>query len=338
MRKILLAVGFICICISGLCQNGKWSEREQMFGLKGPVKTAYFDERTITFPSGTVRFTEDGECLTLKENLEEPGISVTRDGKGRVKNVKQVGGGETNYYYNDEEAKYNPGRLISIGYTLDNTVTTWSLDNDYEGNMISQVVDAVTFPSKEEKGVYIEYEVLERDKYGNWLKRKTIARERVGRGFSEDTEERVETCRLEYFPESAGYTSFAPTQSPSGQNKYIIEEEVTEPSVDYNAVFDAPETLPGFPGGENALFRQIYKILRYPLIAQENGKQGTVVVGFIIEKDGSVSNVKVNQGVDPSLDKEAVRVISSLPKFTPGKVNGRPVRTSMTLPVRFKLN
>lgn len=120
----------------------------------------------------------------------------------------------------------------------------------------------------------------------------------------------------------------------------IIEEEVEEiiPAVDYNAIFTDPETKPEFPGGTAAIYRHIAKTMRYPLIAQENGKQGKVTVSFIIEKDGALSDVKVTKGVDPNLDKEAIRIIKTLPNFTPGKMNGKPVRTSMSLPVTFKLN
>lgn len=120
----------------------------------------------------------------------------------------------------------------------------------------------------------------------------------------------------------------------------VIEEAVEEikPAVDYNAFFTDPETKPEFPRGTATIYRHIAKTMRYPLIAQENGKQGTVNVSFIIEKDGTLSDVKVIKGVDPNLDKEAIRVIKTLPKFTPGKINGKPVRTSMSLPVTFKLN
>lgn len=129
-------------------------------------------------------------------------------------------------------------------------------------------------------------------------------------------------------------SSTFPTEIP------LIEEDVQEikPAVDYNAIFTDPETKPEFPGGAAAIYRHIAKTMRYPLIAQEKGKQGKVTVAFIVEKDGTLSDVKVTNGVDPNLDKEAIRVIKTLPKFTPGKINDKPVRTSMSLPVTFKLN
>ena len=94
---------------------------------------------------------------------------------------------------------------------------------------------------------------------------------------------------------------------------------------------------PEFPGGDNAMYAWMAKNLQYPPIAQENGIQGTVVVSIIINKDGSVSNIKVARGKDPALDKEAVRVVSKMPKWKPGKVNRQPVRVSYTLPVKFQL-
>lgn len=139
----------------------------------------------------------------------------------------------------------------------------------------------------------------------------------------------------------------APEQEPSPQEEIratieipIIEDEVEEimPPVDYDAIFTDPETMPEFPGGTAAIFQHIAKTMRYPLIAQENGIQGKVIVSFVVEKDGSISDVKVTKGVDPSLDKEAMRVIKTLPEFTPGKINGKLVRTSMSLPVTFKLD
>lgn len=77
--------------------------------------------------------------------------------------------------------------------------------------------------------------------------------------------------------------------------------------------------------------------VKYPMIAQENNIQGKVFVQFVIEKDGSVSDVKVARSVDPSLDKEAIRVVKAMPKWKPGKQRGKPVRVSYTVPINFQL-
>lgn len=102
-------------------------------------------------------------------------------------------------------------------------------------------------------------------------------------------------------------------------------------------VFDVVEVSPSFPGGQSALMSFLQSNVRYPAIAEENGIQGRVIVGFVVERDGSISSVNVIRGADPSLDKEAVRVVKSMPKWTPGKQNGQAVRVKFNVPVNFKL-
>ena len=124
-------------------------------------------------------------------------------------------------------------------------------------------------------------------------------------------------------------------------NKEVVEvveqkkEEVEE--VKEEQVFVVVEEMPEFPGGELALRKYIAKAIVYPTIAQENGIQGKVFVNFVVNKDGSVSNAKIARGVDPSVDAEALRVVSTLPKWKPGKQRGVPVRVSYTVPISFKL-
>jgi protein TonB len=97
------------------------------------------------------------------------------------------------------------------------------------------------------------------------------------------------------------------------------------------------EEMPEFPGGVTALRKYLAESVKYPVIAQENGIQGKVYVNFVVNKDGSVSNAKIARGVDPSLDQEALRVVSTLPKWKPGKQRGQPVRVSYTVPINFQL-
>jgi len=104
-----------------------------------------------------------------------------------------------------------------------------------------------------------------------------------------------------------------------------------------NVVFQVVETMPGFPGGDQALFKYLGESVKYPVIAQENGIQGRVICQFVVNKDGSIVDVEVVRPVDPSLDKEAIRVIKSMPKWSPGKQRGKAVRVKYTLPVNFKL-
>ena len=117
----------------------------------------------------------------------------------------------------------------------------------------------------------------------------------------------------------------APVEAPEEEE----EEEV---------VFVVVESMPEFPGGQQALFKYLGDNVKYPVIAQENGIQGRVIGQFVVNKDGSIVDIEVvRSGGDPSLDKEAIRVIKSMPKWKPGKQRGKPVRVKFTLPVNFKL-
>ena len=115
--------------------------------------------------------------------------------------------------------------------------------------------------------------------------------------------------------------------------------EVGEESVEEEAIpFALVEQKPLFQGGDaNAFSKWVNQNLAYPDIAKENGIQGRVTLQFTVGTDGKVSGVKVLRGVDPSLDKEAVRVVSSSPKWTPGKQRDRPVKVTYTFPVIFQL-
>lgn len=97
------------------------------------------------------------------------------------------------------------------------------------------------------------------------------------------------------------------------------------------------EEMPSFPGGQEAMYHWIKENLQYPEGAAERGAQGRVFVQFVVEKDGSISNVKVVRGCDPELDLEACRIAKSLPDFIPGKKDGEAVRVWFTLPINFKL-
>lgn len=118
------------------------------------------------------------------------------------------------------------------------------------------------------------------------------------------------------------------------KDEIIVEEKKP---VEENKVFTAVEQMPQFPGGEAELMKYIQKNLKYPPVAMENNIQGRVVVQFVVTKTGKIGEVKVARGRDPDLDKEAVRVVKSLPDFIPGKMNGQSVNVWYTLPITFKL-
>ena len=104
-----------------------------------------------------------------------------------------------------------------------------------------------------------------------------------------------------------------------------------------NKVFDVVEQMPAFPGGPAALMQYLSSHVKYPAVAEENGISGRVTVQFVVERDGSVTDVRTMKSVDPSLDREAERVVKSMPKWIPGKQNGSPVRVKYFVPVVFRL-
>ena len=96
--------------------------------------------------------------------------------------------------------------------------------------------------------------------------------------------------------------------------------------------------MPSFPGGNAALMNYLSQNIKYPVEAEENGVQGRVLVEYVVGKDGYISDVRVAKSVDPSLDKEAIRVVKGMPKWIPGEIDGEAVTVRYTLPVTFRLN
>lgn len=118
----------------------------------------------------------------------------------------------------------------------------------------------------------------------------------------------------------------------------VIAPPVQAEEEEEEVVFVIVETMPEFPGGQQALFKYLSENVKYPAIAQENGIQGRVICQFVVNKDGAIVDVEVvRSGGDPSLDKEALRVIKSMPKWKPGKQRGKAVRVKYTVPVNFRL-
>lgn len=120
-------------------------------------------------------------------------------------------------------------------------------------------------------------------------------------------------------------------------NLLLVKKEMPKTLDSEEQIFFIVEDMPEFPGGEMALRTFIANNIEYPAIAQENGIQGRVYVTFVVTKDGSVANASIARGVDPSLDKEALRVVNNLPKWTPGKQRGQMVNVSYTVPINFAL-
>jgi protein TonB len=115
----------------------------------------------------------------------------------------------------------------------------------------------------------------------------------------------------------------------------FIEE--TAEDVMEEEIFTIVQDMPSFPGGDGAMLSYLGKNIKYPTLAKESGIQGTVYVTFVVEKDGAVSNVKVLRGIGGGCDEEAIRVVKSMPRWTPGKQRGKPVKVQYNLPCRFVL-
>ena len=142
----------------------------------------------------------------------------------------------------------------------------------------------------------------------------------------EKVENKIDLSSLEDDQSKAQIQTYTPPPPPQP-----VEEEATD------EIFVVVEKQPEFPGGTTALMKFLGDNIKYPVIAQENGIQGRVITNFVVERDGSISDVQVVRGQDPSLDKEAVRVIKTMPRWTPGQQRGKPVRVRFTLPVVFRL-
>lgn len=116
-----------------------------------------------------------------------------------------------------------------------------------------------------------------------------------------------------------------------------IPIEMEEEEINETEIFTVVESMPRFPGGEAELYKYLSKNIVYPTMAQESGVQGRVYVTFVVEVDGSITDIKILRGIGGGCDEEAVRVVRSMPRWNPGKQRGQPVRVQYNLPVRFVL-
>lgn len=163
----------------------------------------------------------------------------------------------------------------------------------------------------------------------------------------EDDQVRPEDEILSQDEKEATNKVFSQTNVDNGQddrmnfqtavNKVIVEKPVETPKEVKQEIFTAVEQMPQFPGGDAALMKYLSSHINYPPMAAENNVQGKVILQFVVGTDGRVGEVKIARSVDKDLDKEAMRVVKSLPKFIPGRQNGQAVPVWYTLPVSFKL-
>ena len=129
------------------------------------------------------------------------------------------------------------------------------------------------------------------------------------------------------------------TEGTNDLNKQVIREEVVAEAVPEDKVYTMAmvEQAPEFPGGTAAMYKWLGENISYPAQASEEGVQGRVIVEFDVSKTGAIENVRVVRGRHPALDREAVRLVKSMPNWQPGRNNGQPVKVTFTLPITFKL-
>jgi len=141
--------------------------------------------------------------------------------------------------------------------------------------------------------------------------------------------------------DSLAHVSDTEETTPAVKSTSKVGEKAVESSdpkkVFTGKVYDLVDEMPSFPGGPAELMKWLSSHIQYPAIARESCIQGTVIVAFIVEPDGSVSNAKLVRSVDPYIDQEALRVVRQMPKWNPGKRAGIPVRVRCCLPIKFKL-
>ena len=128
-----------------------------------------------------------------------------------------------------------------------------------------------------------------------------------------------------------------PTRKPTGKGNKYSRPLQAAPQPESKKVFDVVEEMPQFPGGPTEIFKFLRETLKYPEKAEKAHTEGRVIVTFIVEKDGSISNAKITKSVSEELDAEALRVVNAMPRWTPGRQNGKVVRVKYNIPIAFRL-
>jgi protein TonB len=129
----------------------------------------------------------------------------------------------------------------------------------------------------------------------------------------------------------------APSSDSDKKVVAVVDIPKVKETPQEKVIFQVVEEMPEFPGGMAECMKWLGKNIKYPTISQENGVQGRVIIQFVVNRDGSIVDAQVARGVDPYLDKEALRVVGLMPKWKPGKQRGKEVRVKYTLPVMFRL-
>lgn len=310
----------------GITQNIFWSDGEQTVKFSGAVTDYMRYYSPSEYTDKTYSYKYDGNNRLISVTISSPGQN---ESKVFFKYNPQGGYSSTVYESID-----------SYGDTRNyNRVDDW--DNYYD--------DYVNHYDHEFKGYNSDW-IVEKDTQGNWIKALRYSGRRDSRYLEEIIVREIEYYDSENIAQNVAsensnlnYNNLIDNAPAENRNIVIIEDvkpippKIERRNVDDDKVFTSVEQMPVYPGGDDALRADINKSIRYPQSAMENGIEGKVIVQFVVRTDGSIGEVKVVRGKNPELDNEAKRVIKTLKKFTPGKMNGNAVNVWYTTPITFKL-
>lgn len=362
MKKALhIAIALLCISMASVAQNNNekvWERGDINQCPKNSQLENYF-KKNFKYPSLAISNKEEGyfvasfvvekngttsgvkvevvigeESRLLKEEVTRVMRNMPRWTPGKVdgKNVRVkmeipvhfYYGNEDGYFITDSEDKINREKALKGKTTVDTNIDfsdpnlSLTLETDDDGEEIITIYERGSEP-----GVTLIYHTGVEDMVVEDIVETSDLL--FYEPFIDDITEKEEVA--------VGTDDYIDTQMVG---RKVFEKEKNEEPDD--EVFKVVEQMPRFPGGDAAMKGFLDSHTKYPPRAEENGLQGRVACSVIIEKDGSINDVKVAKSVDPSLDKEAVRVIKSMPKWIPGRQNGKAVRVQYTIPVTFRLH
>lgn len=360
MKKVLLAVLAVLLCsFSTPCESKAESKqivRKQILEYEG--KYYQMIVNTWVEPDFTPNLYKHLCKLLFKEQASsiEEGFSLfiehnAKDYMASPKRSKMIKRGLTNCRYRVVAYEYKPGHYATIMVKITNNLRA-ILPNEHKGNEQPELHYVFTYDLKNDRifapeNVFADPSIVnDRDNItAFWVEQNTVCM--TYNNDSDDsftyaindigqylTPEFKDTYG-EYKPENK--TNNLATIIPLLKGKTIKTREVMARENVGEQLFDVVQQMPQFPGGDAALFEYLSTHIKYPAIAEENKVQGRVIVTFVVERDGSISNVKVVKHVDPSLDREAMRVVATMPRWIPGKQNGETVRVKHTVPITFRL-
>ena len=302
-------------------ENGEQKLQEGSFSMV----IAYSEEGVLSQFWDKI-FDEDEQGNIRQETDDD---RLLRNGKGELVSIALKRGQQTWSYEHGKD-----GRLAVSDYSSPDSKTHIVYEYDERGRVAKRINTIESTEIEETFGYQKE------DGHGNWTERLI----HMSNGISA-----IETREITYWSDNVGEPIFeeeiipittsesdgVETDEINGETKYVpvnaIEEE------DPERIFEVVEDMPDFPGGQATLMKFLKENIQYPAVAKENGVQGRVIVQFVVERDGTISNVKVARGVEPNVNKEALRVVKSMPRWKPGTQRGKTVRVKFTVPVMFRL-